>query len=502
MRLIQLRTASSQASRMLALYNGMGSTAPSSNLRGRPSPAALALMLGRVFSGQNRHKQAEEVYRKALQDFGSTSSDWHTTATLLHEYIRTTTQRGTLLEAKAIYDRVIRDFILRLGRSHDTTLLLIYETGNALWTSGALSEAEQVYQEAISDLDISRNKVNVLLFHVMDKLGTVYTEQSRWKEAEDMHHAALKGFLNAYQNYYDFRVVAVVLNLGATLRAQGKLKDAAQMFQWGSSGLQQAFGLEHADTIHAFDQLCLIHTATKNFADAEFALRSALNGCESLYGKHHERTLRKRAELAVLLRDQGRFLEAQAACELLLSEHEMPLSEWKFFVLNHLGTIHSMVGQFDKAEREFAAAIAGFRKHGGQQSSLALLVLYNMGNAYHARGRPDLAEVSYRETLAGLRQTVGHNHIASLAAAEMLALSLMSQGRIADAANTCSEALNLCKSESLWPTTEAHRVTAANFEHMTMSCLPFYSQSPQLCKHDSSGETSLPQTNIKGTVMK
>lgn len=137
MRLIQLRTAWSQASRVLALYNGMGSTAPSSILRGRPSPAALALLLGRVFSGQNRHKQAEEVYRKALQDFGSTSSDWDTTATLLREYIRTATQRGTLLEAKAIYDRVIRDFILRLGRSHDMTLLLIHETGNALWTSGA-----------------------------------------------------------------------------------------------------------------------------------------------------------------------------------------------------------------------------------------------------------------------------------------------------------------------------------------------------------------------------
>ncbi|PMB65609.1 hypothetical protein BM221_008970 [Beauveria bassiana] len=141
----------------------------------------MALLLGRIFSGQNKDKEAEEVYQIALQDFATTSRDWDTTATLLREYIRMVTRRGKLREAKAAYARVIRNFILRLGRSHDTTLPLICETGNALWTSGAFSEAEQVYQEAIFDLDTSRQKNNVLLLHVMDKLGAVYIQQSRWK---------------------------------------------------------------------------------------------------------------------------------------------------------------------------------------------------------------------------------------------------------------------------------------------------------------------------------
>ncbi|XWX00656.1 hypothetical protein V2A60_008677 [Cordyceps javanica] len=97
-----------------------------------------------------------------------------------------------------------------------------------------------------------------------------------------------------------------------------------------------------------------------------------------------------------------------------------------------------MAGQFGKAEEEFAAAVAGFRKYGGQQSPLALIVLYNMATASHARGRSDLAELACRQTLTGLRQAVGHNHIATRAAAEMLGLSLMAQGRIADAAKTYS----------------------------------------------------------------
>lgn len=487
---------------MLSHYISMGSTTPSFFLRGRSSPAALALLLGRIFNGQNKDTQAEEVYQIALQDFGATSTDWDTIATLLHEYISVVTRRGKLCEAKATYYRVIRNFILRLGRSHETTLLLIYETGNALWASGAFCEAEQVYQEAIFDLDTSNQKSNPLLLNVMDKLGALYMEQSRWKDAEDMHHAVLKGFLNAYQNYFHSKVIAVVLNLASVLRAQGKLKNAAQMLQWGSSGLQQAFGLGHADTIHAFDQLTLIHAATKKFTDAEFALRSALTGCESLYGQDHEQTLRRRAELAVLFRDQGKFQEAQAACELLLGECEMFESEWKFSVLNYLGTVHTMAGQFGKAQEEFAAALAGFRKHGGQRSPLALIVLYNMATAFHARGRPDLAEVAYRQTLAGLRQAVGHNHIATRAAAEMLGLSLMAQDRVAEAANTCSEALNLCKSEVFQPVTEAQRVTAANFESMTTSCLSSYNQSPRHCRHDNNRDSFLPSTIDEGAAMK
>lgn len=175
----------------------------------------------------------------------------------------------------------------------------------------------------------------------------------------------------------------------------------------------------------------------------------------------------------MLFRDQGRFPEAQAACELLLGECETLEIKWKFFVLDCLGTIHSMAGQFGKAEKEFTAALAGFGVHGGQRSPLALLVLYNMGNTYHARRQPDLTEVAYRETLTGLRQAVGHNHVASLAAGEMLGLLLMSQGKIADAANTCSETLSLCKADGLRSTTgtEAHRITAANFECMTWSYL-------------------------------
>ncbi|EJP61506.1 TPR repeat protein [Beauveria bassiana ARSEF 2860] len=368
--------------------------------------------------------EAEEVYQIALQDFAATLTDWDTTATLLREYILMVTRRGNICEAKTTYYRVIRNFILRLGRSHEATLLLIYETGNALWASGAFSEAEKVYQEAVFDLDSRRQKNNAVLLHVMDKLGIVYMQRGRWKDAEDMHHAVLKGYLYTYtyQNNFHPNVSAVVLNLAPALRAQGRLEDAAQMLQWGSSGLQQAFGLDHPDTIHAFDQLTLMHAATRKFTDAEFALRSALRGCECLYGQHSEETLRRRVELAVLFRDGGKFQEAQAACELLLSECEMFESEFRFSVLNCLGTVHTLAGHFGKAEEEFAAALAGFRKQGGQQSPLALIALYNMATALHARERPDLAEVAYCQALVGLRQVVGHNHIATRATAEMLGL--------------------------------------------------------------------------------
>lgn len=471
-------------------------------LRGQRSPATIALILGRLFSGQNRDDQAEAVYGKALQDFGLACSDWDTSATLLRDYIRTVSRRGTLCDAKAIYEPVFYNFIFRLGRSHKLTLVLIHDLGNALWESGALSEAEQVYLEAIFDVDISRHHDNVHLLHVMERLGVVYMQQGRWREAEDIYHAVLKGFLKRFQNYYHHKVVGVVLNLGAVLYGQEKLGDAASMFQWGSSGLQQAFGLGHANTIQAFDSLAFIHKAAKNFIDAEFALRSALDGCESLYGKQHERTLHERAKLVMLFRDQSKFSEAQAACKLLLDESEGLESEWKCFVLNYSGTVHSAAGDFSKAEEDFATALTGFRNQGGQRSPWALLVLYNMGSVYLATGRSDLAEVTYRQSLAGLRQLMGQNHIASRAAAEMLALSLLSQGKIADAANTCSETLNLCNLDGRQSTTETHRLTAANFALMTTSCLPSYRQSPHLCSHDGVEGSFVFQSDSKCAAMR
>ncbi|KAM3550742.1 hypothetical protein MY1884_008085 [Beauveria asiatica] len=444
-------------------------------LQGRHSPGILALLLGRLLHGQNKIKQAEEVYRRALRDFGSTSSDWEPIAALLREYIRIITWSGNFCHAESVYDPVLRNFILRLGRCHETTLVLIYEIGNALWTSGALWEAEKILSEAILGINI-RDHHNTIMLRIIDKLGTLYTQQGRWKEAEDVQHAALKGSLSMCKDYYHPKVIAIVLSLGNTLCAQGKLQDAAQMLQWGSSCLQQTLGLAHADTIHAFEQLAMIHMSTKNFANAEPALSSFISGCESLYGKNSARTFQKNIELAILFRDQAKFLEGQAACELLLGACETLESEWKFFVLNCLGTIDFMAGQFSKAEEEFTAALNGFRASGGQGSPLALLVLYNMGNMHHAKGRPDLAEAAFRETLAGMRQAVGHNHVASLAAAEMLGLSLISQGKMADAAKTWSENLSLCKSEDLQSSSEARRTTADKFQSMTLSYLASNSQ--------------------------
>ncbi|TQV90144.1 TPR repeat protein [Cordyceps javanica] len=470
---------------------------PAFPLRGRRSAAPLALLLGRTFSGQNKIKQAEEVYRQALQDFGSTSCDWDAIATLLREYVRLVRRRGKLREARGIYQPVIKRFVFRFGRNHHTTLVLIYETANALWASGALSDAETVYLEAITDLNPGKQNDSIILLDVMHELGVVYMQLHRWTDAESLLHAALQGFLHKHRNYYHLQVVAVVLHLGTTFREQGKLKDAAQMFQWGSSGLHQAHGPGHADTIDAFDQLSCIHIATENFVDANFALQSSIEGCDILYGKVHDLTLRKKVRFAGLLRDQGQFLEAQEVCEQLLGECGTLQNQWKFCLLNYLGTIHSMAGDFDKAEEEFAAALTGLAKEEGRASPAALLVLYNMGNTHHMMGNPDLAEVTYREAMVGLRHTVGHNHIASVAAAEMLALSLMSQGKVAEAANFLAEMLNLCRTEVSYPITELQRNVAVNFEWMTTSSLPAYDKGLLRWTHDGDQQVFLRGPSIQ-----
>lgn len=449
----------------------MGPSWSTLHLNGPRSPLRLALLLGCLLGGQNEMKDAGEMYRQALQDFGLSGSDWGAMAMTLLEYIRIAKGRRRLHEAKLIYEPVIRKCILQLGRHHDITLRLIYETGHALQAAGALSEAEHVYRQALPTPDPGKCGHSLILLCIIDDLGVVHTQQDRVFEAENLHHAALKGFLHIFQDYYHPWVVTAVLNLAAAFRGQGKLKDTAQMLCWGSSGLQQSLGLGHADTINAFHQLAEVQSATRNFIDAEFALSSSLSGCEILHGKSHDQTLQTRVGLAVLFRDQGRYQDAKAACESLLSECTEPEIKWRSFTLNCLGTIHTLAGHFDRAEENFTQSLEGFRKLGAEGWVLALFVLYNMGNAYQYQGQLLLAESKYREAWAGLRQAFGYSHTASLAASEMLGLSLMAQNKIAEASHIASDVLEHCLEG--WPrTSKTPRAMEADFERMTISCLP------------------------------
>ncbi|KAH6975787.1 hypothetical protein EDB80DRAFT_900003 [Ilyonectria destructans] len=156
-----------------------------------------------------------------------------------------------------------------------------------------------------------------LVMDSLHMLGILYSDQGKFKEAEEMYERALEGREKALGPDHT-STLDTVNNLGLLYKDQGKFKEAEEMYERALEGYEKALGPDHTSTLNTVNNLGLLYKNQGKFKEAEEMYERALEGREKALGPDHASTLDTVHCLGNLYRDQGKFKEAEEMYERAL----------------------------------------------------------------------------------------------------------------------------------------------------------------------------------------
>jgi tetratricopeptide (TPR) repeat protein len=248
----------------------------------------------------------------------------------------------------------------------------------------------------------------LVVLDALHLLGSLYFNQGKLGEAEQMYERALRGYEEALGPTHT-STLRTVNNLGNLYKDQGKLGEAEQMYERALRGYEEALGPTHTSTLNSIHCLGILYADQGKLAEAEQMYERALRGREDALGPTHTSTLDSIQCLGNLYATQGKLGEAEQMYERALRGREEALGPTHTSTLdtvNNLGGLYYTQGKLDEAEQMFERALRGYEAAISsdlvQQYKPALNTLENMGDLYALQAEIAKAQAMYARALSGL----------------------------------------------------------------------------------------------------
>jgi tetratricopeptide (TPR) repeat protein len=127
------------------------------------------------------------------------------------------------------------------------------------------------------------------MWNVSNRIGNLYSDQGKLREAEKMYQRALAGYKKALGPGHP-STLDTVHNLGSLYSNQGKLIEAEEMYQRALTGREQALGPGHPSTLNTVNNLGVLYSNQGKLIEAEELYQRALAGKEKALGPAHSET--------------------------------------------------------------------------------------------------------------------------------------------------------------------------------------------------------------------
>ncbi|KAF4882662.1 Nephrocystin-3 [Colletotrichum fructicola] len=370
--------------------------------------------LGILYSDQDRLKEAEGMFERALQGKEKALGPDHTsTLDTVNNLGLFYYNQGRLKDAEAMYERALQGYKKALGPDHTSTLDTVNNLGLLYSDQGRLKEAEGMYDRALQGKEKALGPDHTLTLDTVNNLGCLYSDQGRLKEAEGMFERALQGKEKALGPDHT-STLNTVNNLGLLYSDQGRLKEAEGMYDRALQGKEKALGPDHTLTLDTVNNLGCLYSDQGRLKEAEGMFERALQGKEKALGPDHTSTLNMVNNLGLLYSDQGRLKEAEGMFERALQGKEKALGPDHTSTLNtvnNLGILYKDQGRLKEAEAMYKRALQGYEKvlHPDTLRTYvpALNAMENLGRLFEQLGATDRALEHYDRARTGIADAFG-----------------------------------------------------------------------------------------------
>lgn len=171
---------------------------------------------------------------------------------------------------------------------------------------GQYTQAEPLYQRALTIGERILGDEHLLVATALNNLATIYKQQERYAEAEQLYQRAIR---IRGSNYRDF--TSSLSNLAEIHKQQKKYEQAEELFQQALDIREQEFGPDDIETALATYHLAKFCYDQGKYKKAERLYRQALGICEQALGPEHLTVARPLRGLADLYAAQEKYAEAE-----------------------------------------------------------------------------------------------------------------------------------------------------------------------------------------------
>jgi tetratricopeptide (TPR) repeat protein len=256
--------------------------------------------LAGMFADQDRYKEAEELYERALAGREKALGPEHkSTLDTVNNLGVLYRDQGRLAKAEAMYERALAGREKVLGPEHRSTLGTVNNLGSLYADQGRLAEAEAMYERALAGKEKALGPEHKSTLATVNNLGILYSDQGKLAEAKQMYERALAGYEKTLGPEHT-STLDTVNNLGVLYRDQGRLAKAEAMYERALAGTEKALGPEHRSTLDTVNNLGVLYSDQGKLAEAKQMYERALAGYEKALGPEHKSTIRLAQRLSTL----------------------------------------------------------------------------------------------------------------------------------------------------------------------------------------------------------
>jgi CHAT domain-containing protein/Flp pilus assembly protein TadD len=199
---------------------------------------------------------------------------------------------------------------------------------------------------------------------------------------------------------------------------------------------EKALGPDHPDVAQSLRNLALLLRQQGRYADAELLSKRSLAIQLKALGPDHPDVAQSLVDVAWLYQDLGRYANAEARLKRSLAIYERAFGPDHSSVateLNNLGALYDTRGRYADAEPLLKRSLAIYEKALGPDHPDVAKSLNNLASLYDSQGRYGDAEPLYKQALAIREKMVGPENPYVAESLNDLAVLYKEQGRYTDA---------------------------------------------------------------------
>ena len=233
---------------------------------------------------------------------------------------------GRFTEAIALFERVLADSIRVLGEDHPSTLTSRDNLAGACKSEGRLTEAIALYEQVLPDRSRVLGEDHPDTLASRNNLAGAYRERGRLTEAIALFERVLADSIRVLGEDHP-NTLASHNNLAHVYQATGHLNEAITLLEQSLQDSTRILGEDDPQTTSVRNDLADAYRWANRTNDAITLFKQAVDDRIHALGEDHPRTLSAFNDLARAYRAAGRLTEAITLYEQVLTDRIRVLGE-------------------------------------------------------------------------------------------------------------------------------------------------------------------------------
>jgi tetratricopeptide (TPR) repeat protein len=311
--------------------------------------------------------------------------------------------RADFGKAKHFGRLALRTTLRALGRDNLRVSDILGSIATICEHQGLLRRAELIFIISLNICIAIVGRFHIGTAKLLVSLASCYSNQARYVDAEKMFRSALEVINHPNFDCPDERVLTTCLNnLGALYFQQGRLIEAAHLYQRALAIRENALAPDHPDLATSLFNLASVYHEQKRTPEAEDHLTRALEIRRRILGANHPLTAQCLQNLGVIYIDTGRYLEAET---LLLEGLEITKKSvgenhhQTAQILNSLTVAQENLGRKEDFEKIYLNALSIIQVSRGPEHPDLAPALSNLAYLYFRKRRFGNAEALIRRAI-------------------------------------------------------------------------------------------------------